>query len=111
MIGWVIDRDYLAEGDEPTRIGYGMVDGDEHGTGLFGRNVTVTTGLRAADVPDPVRFRVLDDDGEVYYGGAIARSWLDGDEERAFAPLTFAAADAGAIDLQYRNAEGEWETL
>lgn len=106
--GWAIDRDYYeAAGSPYCRIGYGQVDGQEGGSSC----VTVATGLRVADIQEPVRFRLLDDDGEVYYGGAIAASWLEGDEDRAFGPLSFGAADAGCTEMQYRNGHGDWETL
>jgi hypothetical protein len=107
--GWVIDRDYLnASGDPYCRVGYGQTASDADATGW--RTVTVTRGLTVGQVDDPVRFRVLDDDGIVYFGGAIARAWLDGDEELSFAPLTFATADAGATELQYRDG-ADWRTL
>lgn len=98
--GWAFDRDYLNDAsDELNRVGAG-----ETAAGVeFG-------GLKATNVIDPVRFRILDDDGEPYYGGSISRSWLDGEEERAFAPLKFGAWDAGATELQYRDGE-QWKTL
>lgn len=115
MIGWAIDRDHLADPGESTRVGYGQREPEVQQTSAnyesFRRTVEVATGLKAADVENPVRFRVLDDDGEVYYGGAISRAWLEGEEEFAFAPLTFATADAGATDLQYHDADGAWTTL
>jgi hypothetical protein len=107
LVGWVIDRDHLNSGDASSRVGWGQKAGDEGGF----HSVTITRGLSASSVSDPVRFRVLDDDGEPYYGGAIARDWLDGDEELAFGPLAFAQADAGCTIMQYRNSAGEWETL
>jgi hypothetical protein len=107
--GWAIDRDYFEAGDsEYSRIGFGQTPRDVGGF----HAVRVRKNLRAADVIEPVRFRTLDDDGEVYYGGAISRAWIEGDDaDRAFGPLAFAQADAGATELQYRNAAGEWETL
>lgn len=108
--GWAIDRDHIDVG----RVGTGQRDAEQvrdDAARIIGRRVTIEDNLSAACVEDPVRFRVLDDDGEVYYGGAISRSWLDGDEELAFAPLIFATADAGATDMQYRDKNGEWRLL
>jgi hypothetical protein len=106
-VGWVIDSDHLNYGaDAFSRIGYGQTACDAGGA----MDVQMTPGLSVASVQDPVRFRTLDDDGEVYYGGVIARAWLDGDEELAFGPLSFAAADAGATEMQYREA-GAWKGL
>jgi hypothetical protein len=107
--GWAIDRDHLEPaGSSYCRIGYGQTA--DHVGGFH--TVSIATDLRAADVVDPVRFRTLDDDGNPYHGGVVSRDWLEGaDECRAFGPLAFSQADAGATELQYRNAAGEWETL
>lgn len=91
MSGWIIDRDYITRDGERSRVGYG-------------------SGISGAP-KDPIRFRLKDDDGEVYYGGAISESWLNGPETLAFAPLDWGAADAGCTELQYRNDDGEWRTL
>lgn len=55
----------------------------------------------------PFPFRLLDDDGELYYEGRSD----DNDSERAFAPLDdFGMPDSGCTDIQYiRN--GKWESL
>ena len=54
----------------------------------------------------PHRFRLLDDDGEVYYLGRSD----DQDSEVAFAPLDWATGYAGCTEIQYRR-DGHWETL
>lgn len=105
FLGWAIDRDYLTQG-EGNRIGIGQTEGDAGG---FYR-VTITKDLKASDVINPVRFRTLDDDGEVYYGGSISAEWINGAEEFAFGPLAYAQADAGATELQYKR-DGVWVTL
>ena len=52
-------------------------------------------------------FRMLDDDGEVYYHGKSS----DKDTEEAFAPLDdFGMPNAGCIEIQYLE-NGKWETL
>jgi hypothetical protein len=106
-LGWVIDRDHIntTPDDVPSRVGLGARIDDRVRLPLLQR------GLKVSDIADPVRFRVLDDDGVVYYGGAIDRSWIDGDEEYAFNPLTWATHDAGATELQYRAPDGTWITL
>lgn len=111
MVGWVITKDHIEAG----RVGYGQGVRDEADTlesfnRVIGRTVYMATDLQARDVASPVTFRLLDDDGEVYYEGVIAREWLDGDESRAFAPLRFAMTDAGATELQYRQGAA-WRTL
>lgn len=88
--GWVIDRDYIngGEGDSvPSRVG-------------------VSRGT--VDPKDRVRFRLLDDDGEVYYGGWLTEAE---DGESAGSSLwDFGARDGGTTDLQVRNAAGAWES-
>lgn len=106
--GWVIDRDYLEPGEDG-RVGYGQ-RAEENRVSDF-HHVTVTRGLKASEVKDPVRFRLKDDDDEVYYGGAISRSWIDGDEDLAFSPLAFGAADAGCTELEYHYGDGAWKGL
>jgi hypothetical protein len=50
-------------------------------------------------------FRILDDDGEVYYEGLAT-------PETDFEPLDdFGMPDAGCTEIQYKNDKGEWETL
>lgn len=99
--GWVIDRDYINVGSDAqhSRVGIGETATSFH------------RGVAVAEVSNPVRFRVLDDDGEVYYGGAISRAWIDGEEELAFSPLAWAMGDAGATELQYHYGDGAWRTL
>jgi len=72
------------------------------------------------------QFRMLDDDGILYYSGYVA-SWEtdpesgelrmltpdEMDERAAFGPLNdYGTPNAGAVEIQYKNAEtGEWETM
>lgn len=54
------------------------------------------------------RFRVLDDDGEIYFWGCATTN----DDERAFQPLDEVGADYGCTVIEYYNAETkEWEEL
>lgn len=55
----------------------------------------------------PYRFRMRDDDGDIYYTGRSD----DNSSEVAFAPLDdLGTPDAGATEIQYLN-NGIWETL
>lgn len=110
--GWTITRDHITPPDDdlPSRVGTGATS--SRGSDYLLR------GLKASDLRDPVAFRVLDDDGIVYYSGVISREWLEGDETRAFAPLDFASHDAGATVMQYRGPDAvplhpyeKWTTL
>jgi hypothetical protein len=52
------------------------------------------------------RFRMKDDDGQVYYHGRIAGDY-DG-----FEPLDdFGAPNAGCTSIEYRGTNGGWEQL
>lgn len=53
------------------------------------------------------KFRLLDDDKEVYYIGFSD----DCDSERAFEPLDMFGAADGCTEIQYLNKRGKWETL
>lgn len=53
------------------------------------------------------KFRLLDDDGQVYYEGYSN----DKDSEKAFMPLdNFGMPNAGCTEIQYWE-NGKWETL
>ena len=54
------------------------------------------------------KFRMLDDDKNIYYYGYL---WGDGDETM-FEPLDdYGMPNAGAVHIQYKNKEGDWEYL
>lgn len=58
------------------------------------------------------QFRLLDDDGQVYYLGRILGGGLDADEDAAFGPLTdFGTPDSGCTSIQYQNIVGQWVEL
>lgn len=95
---WKIDRDYLyTDGDiTPSRVG---VSGDKWGDGFF----DPVQKLPAEPLPK-IRFRLLDDDGEVYYGG-----WLHDDGEclNQTEASRFGTNDAGAIWIEVKRND-EW---
>lgn len=81
---WVIDKDHLDMGD----------------AGTEGPSNAATTTENEA------RFRMYDDDETLYYTGRI---WGDYD---GFEPLDdFGTANAGAVAIQYKNNQGQWEYL
>lgn len=53
------------------------------------------------------KFRLLDDDGEVYAHGLAS----DEDTEMAFEPLDLAMGLWGCTEIQFKNKDGEWKTL
>lgn len=59
-------------------------------------------GLTGSDV---VRFKMLDDDGEVYYSGRMDRATYEMDEDEhgsAYNLLQWGMADAGTTDILFR---------
>ena len=105
MQGWVIDRDYLAEEGDVSRVGTGQVDRETveaEAEMIFGRRITIETDLSVGELENPVRFRLRDEDGEIHFGGAISLEWLNGDETLAFAPLNLGETDTGATILAHR---------
>ena len=60
-----------------------------------------------ATPPLPYRFRLYDDDGELYYEGRSD----DRNSDAAFAPLDWAMADSGCTRIDYLQDNGKWETL
>jgi hypothetical protein len=58
------------------------------------------------------KFRMLDDDGEIYYLGRILGGGADANDDAAFGPLTdFGMPDSGCTDIQYQDVRGKWVSL
>lgn len=116
MTAWIITKDKLAE------------EGAKEGTnsnakGLTGPRTATDGDVKRLKAGEGTRFRMLDDDGEIYYYGR----WLEEDDctsdyedyaEPEFSPLdNFGAPNAGCTEIQYdngkRDAKGKviWETL
>jgi hypothetical protein len=90
-MAWIITKDHLCEkGISPGRVGFRSLKWDE---------------LASKNTPT-FRFRMLDDDGEVYYEGKSTN-------DSSFAPLdNLGTPDAGCTEIQYWNKEKKvWETL
>ena len=100
---WIIEKDHLwnEDGEMKSRVGYHSKDYDE---------VKMNAQLL-------VEFRVLDDDGIVYYSGKMTKERIEDSETRAFDVLDWAEYDAGCTELQYRpypcscQLHTQWETL
>lgn len=91
MYAWLITRDYVSNEVDRGTIG-------PRGCPLTSEEIAATG----------IPFRMLDDDGEVYYLGL----YTGPDDETLFAPLDdFGMPNAGGTAIQYRNAAGAWETL
>ncbi len=109
--GWAIDRDYLADVGDCSRVGYGMSNPDDvldDYERIFPRSVTMETGLKASNVEEPIRFMSYQDD-EPCYGGAVSREWFESDEDLAYHIQTFIDADIGGGELLFRASDLEDE--
>lgn len=86
-VGYIIDRDYLADGMEPSCVG------------VCSRGWSDTVDAAAT-----LRFRLKDDDGEIYYGGRL----VDDDECMSQdAALSFGMNDAGCTTIEVKRND-EW---
>lgn len=100
---WKITEDILTVGSMGTIPCHVGTWGDRGGARLFrdGKG-----GPAAPDVPTPVRFRIIDDDGEVYYHGEMTAELADSCD--ILLPLDdFATPNDGATDLEIMR-DGEW---
>ena len=98
MNAWTITRDYFADPDAKRGTNYNAV-------GITGPHgiPTALTPKKIAEHPDAKPFRMLDDDGTLYYEG-----FLLGDE---FAPLDdFGEPNAGCTEIQVLE-NGAWTTV
>lgn len=98
--GWIVDHDHLADEFPDLRSEVGV--------------------MGPSDIPDElvtrlnrgqgVRWRMFDDDGELYYTGRLVT--LDGTDEPGFGPLDdFGTGNAGCTRIDYHIGNGRWETL
>lgn len=84
-MSWIITEDHLDLGpDFPSRVGVESLHPPELNGGA------------------PIRFKLYDDDGELYYSGICDPAALDEDEsaDSLYACLQWAMGDAGATDLR-----------
>lgn len=97
LYAWVIDKDLLAErwSDIKSRAGV---------NGPGNADPTLLARLAAGEGD---KFRMLDDDDEVYYEGRIVG------DNYGYEPLEdFGEGDAGCTQIQYRSRNGRrWENL
>ena len=81
---WMITRDYISTGEDKKETGKKSVDFDKEKANF--------------------KFRLLDDDGIVYYHGIA--------DKETFSPLNYYSNFAGCTEIQYQNElTKKWETL
>jgi hypothetical protein len=100
---WVITKDHLAEP--------GSAKGtNTNAEGITGPNLGLPcfTAEEVVKHPDAKQFRMLDDDGEVYYSGVLLDPY---NITSGFEPKDhYGEPNAGCTDIQYREG-GEWKSL
>lgn len=109
MTAWIITKDKLAETEA------------DSAKGLTGPRSASDNDVARLKAGEGIRFRMLDDDREVYYYGRFLEEddcSADYYAEEEFAPLdNFGTPNAGCTIIQYdngkRDAKGKviWETL
>lgn len=113
MTAWIITKDLIA--DEEDRAAYPDGQSNFHAVNLVGPRGASEADEARLRAGEGVEFRLLDDDGEVYYYGrrleeSDADEWYDGESE--LAPLdNFGAPNAGCTEQQEKNADGKWEGI
>lgn len=100
---WIIDKDHLADGGELRRDDAGKRGGNDPGGVLAGR-------LAAGEGE---KFRMFDDDGELYYSGRLlAIDDLGAPEPGGLEPLDdFGLPNAGCTSIHYQQADGTWKEV
>lgn len=95
--GWVIDKDHLFDPNAHS-------DRDDKGT--MGPRDISPEHQEMLKKGEGKKFKMYDDDGELYYEGRIVG------ECNELEPLDdFGMPNAGCTDIQYKNKEGKWESV
>ena len=101
---WIITKDLIADpkARQPSNA---------NAVGMVGPSTAKLTAEEILNHPQGQKFRIRDDDGELYYEGIMVVTAEDGDEAE-FRPLDdFGKPNAGATTIEYRSADGTWEPL
>lgn len=110
---WIITKDTSTEARQVGGGRYPTVGGPEQvkSKPLDQRVTEIEQYLAMQPKRFCFEFRLLDDDGEVYYEGRCGN--LDkASGDSAFEPLDWAEGHAGCTEMQYRRVgEQEWKTL
>ena len=111
--GWIIDKDHITDDlgsvDHPARNDVGTIGPHNILPSIQNQLIATTNGMK---------FRMLDDDGELYYEGRLIFHPKYDAPDMQFEPLDdFGMPNAGCTEIQYKsdpeiNHTGqEWETL
>lgn len=91
--GWIIDKDIICCGDDEGVIGP--------------RDISLEHQEMLKNTKQGEKFKMYDDDGELYYEGRIV-----GEDYLQLEPLVdFGMGNAGCTEIRYKNKTGEWESV
>lgn len=113
MTAWIITKDLIAE--EEDRKAYPEGGRNAYAVNLIGPRNASSRDIARLKAGEGIRFRLLDDDREVYYEGrrleeSDASVGYRGEDE--LAPLdNFGTPNAGCVIQQELNKEGKWEAI
>lgn len=97
---WVIDRDALYD-DDPVTF-------NDPAMGVMGPRSITREQQAALAAGEGHKFRMYDDDGDLYFEGRFVG---DPDSEDGFGPLAdFGTPDSGATEIRYQQGN-RWVTL
>lgn len=113
MTAFIITRDYIASPEDKAARPEGK--SNLHAKGLIGPGNASDADEARLKAGEGIKFRLLDDDGNVYYHGRrleTSDADEDYDSEPELAPLDcFGRPNAGAVTQQEKNSEGKWESI
>lgn len=113
MTAFIITKDLIADEDDKAEHPEGK--SNFHAIGVVGPRWASEEDVRRLEAGEGVKFRLLDDDREVYYyGRRLEESDADEmyDAEPELAPLDcFGGPNAGCTIQEEKNADGKWEAI
>lgn len=113
MTAFIITKDNVA--DEADKAARPEGKSNLYAKGLIGPRSASEADEARLTAGEGVAFRLLDDDGNVYYyGRRLEESDADADYhgEPELAPLDcFGTPNAGAVIQEEKNADGKWEAI
>lgn len=116
MTAWIITKDKVA--DEADKAAHPNGGSNLYALNLIGPSQASKHDEERLKAGEGIPFRLLDDDGEIYYYGrrleeSDCTDWYeDHIGESELAPLdNFGAPNAGCVTQQEKNADGKWESI
>ena len=113
MTAFIITKDNIADPEDRAKYPDGRRNA--HAVNLTGPREASDRDVERLKAGEGIAFRLLDDDGEVYYEG---RRLEESDADQYYdyytelAPLDcFGAPNAGCTTQQEKNQEGKWESI